>query len=226
MASLAGLFGIVALLLAAIGLYGVTAYTVAQRTNEIGIRMALGADRARVAQLVLRGAFQRVLIGLIVGVPLAVGAGRLIATQLYGVSFWDPIALGVARLARALRLIAAIVPAGRAAAISPIRALHRTSVRPARDRAAGLLLRDCRGAGPQPLDLGRFASVFATPWRRAPARPACRYPCPDPERGGESEKARPLPGSRSSASRISRSAVDVIAQTSATFSDPSTTGRG
>ena len=63
-ASLAGLFGIIALLLAAIGLYGVTAYTVAQRTNEIGIRMALGADRARVAQLVLRGAFQRVLIGL------------------------------------------------------------------------------------------------------------------------------------------------------------------
>ena len=124
-ASLAGLFGIIALLLAAIGLYGVTAYTVAQRTNEIGIRMALGADRARVAQLVLRGAFQRVLIGLIVGVPLAVGAGRLIATQLYGVSFWDPIALGVAAGALSVcAFVAAIVPAGRAAAISPIRALR------------------------------------------------------------------------------------------------------
>ena len=93
MASLAALFGIVALLLAAVGLYGVTAYSVAQRTNEIGLRMALGADRGRVLGLVLRGAFQRVLIGLVLGVPLAIGAGRLISAQLYGVSFWDPLAL-------------------------------------------------------------------------------------------------------------------------------------
>src|SRR5262249_10817506 len=81
-ASLAGLFGIVALLLAAVGLYGVTAYTVAQRTNEIGIRMALGADRGKVVDLVLRGAFKRVVAGLVLGLPLAVGAGRLIAAQL------------------------------------------------------------------------------------------------------------------------------------------------
>ena len=74
-ASLAGLFGGVALLLAAVGLYGVTAYTVAQRTNEIGIRMALGADRAKVVDLVLRGAFRRVLVGLVLGVPLAVAPG-------------------------------------------------------------------------------------------------------------------------------------------------------
>src|SRR5947209_4732307 len=74
-ASLAGLFGIVALILAAVGLYGVTAYSVAQRTNEIGIRMALGADRTKVIDLVLRGAFKRVLIGLLLGLPLAVGAG-------------------------------------------------------------------------------------------------------------------------------------------------------
>lgn len=124
-ASLAGLFGIVALLLAAVGLYGVTAYTVAQRTNEIGIRMALGANRASVVQLVLRGAFQRVLIGLLVGIPLALAAGRLIASQLYGVASWDPLALTLAALALALSsFVAAIVPAARAASISPISALR------------------------------------------------------------------------------------------------------
>src|SRR6202011_1223040 len=74
-ASLATLFGTVALLLAAVGLYGVTAYTVAQRTNEIGIRMALGADRSRVVGYVLRGALMRVGVGLALGLPLAIGAG-------------------------------------------------------------------------------------------------------------------------------------------------------
>jgi predicted permease len=124
-ASLAGLFGIVALLLAAVGLYGVTAYTVAQRTNEIGIRMALGADRGNVVELVLRGAFRRVLVGLIIGLPLAVGAGRLISAQLYGVSFWDPFALSVAAIALAIcAFFAAIIPAGRAASISPMKALR------------------------------------------------------------------------------------------------------
>jgi predicted permease len=124
-ASLAGLFGVVALLLAAVGLYGVTAYTVAQRTNEIGLRMALGADRASVIHLVLRGAFKRVIVGLILGVPLAIGAGRLIAAQLYGVTFWDPIALSLAAAALALcAFVAAVIPAARAAAISPMRALR------------------------------------------------------------------------------------------------------
>ncbi len=124
-ASLAGLFGIVALVLAAIGLYGVTAYTVAQRTNEIGIRMALGAGRGNVVGMVLQGAFRRVAFGLALGLPLAVGAGYLLSAQLYGVQFWDPLALGVGALALAgCAFVAAIIPAGRAASISPIRALR------------------------------------------------------------------------------------------------------
>jgi predicted permease len=124
-AGLAGLFGIVALVLAVIGLYGVTAYTVALRTNEIGIRMALGANRTKVMQLILQGAFLRVAIGLLLGLPLAIGAGRLIASELYGVSSWDPVALLVAASALAIAaFFAAIIPANRAASISPITALR------------------------------------------------------------------------------------------------------
>jgi len=124
-ASLAGLFGIVALLLAAVGLYGVTAYSVAQKTNEIGIRMALGADRSSVMRLILTGAFARVLLGLLLGLPLAVGAGKLISNQLYGVRWWDPPALTVATMSLILcSLVAALIPANRAASISPMNALR------------------------------------------------------------------------------------------------------
>jgi ABC-type antimicrobial peptide transport system permease subunit len=124
-ASLAGLFGLVALVLAAIGLYGVTAYSVARRTNEIGIRMALGADRGKVLGIFLRGAFRRVVAGLLFGLPLAVGAGYLLSAQLYGVSFWDPAALAVAAASLAsAAFIASIVPAARAAAIAPMKALR------------------------------------------------------------------------------------------------------
>jgi predicted permease len=124
-ASLAGLFGVVALVLAAVGLYGVTAYSVAQRTNEIGIRMALGADRTRVIDLVLRSAFARVAIGLVAGVPLAIAAGRLISTELYGVTFWDPFALSAAAIALGISAFcAAMIPALRAAGLSPIKALR------------------------------------------------------------------------------------------------------
>jgi predicted permease len=124
-AGLASLFGVVALILAAIGLYGVTAYTVAQRINEIGIRMALGADRSKVVRLVLSGAFKRVLIGLLLGLPLSAGAGRLISAQLYGVSTLDPPAMSVAVAALAIcSFIAAIIPANRAASISPMNALR------------------------------------------------------------------------------------------------------
>ena len=124
-ASLASLFGIVALVLAAIGLYGVTAYSVAQRTNEIGIRMALGAGRGTVVGLVLHGAFRRVAIGLVLGLPLAVGAGYLLSAQLYGVRFWDPLALVVGAVSLATcAFFAAIIPARRATGISPISALR------------------------------------------------------------------------------------------------------
>ena len=124
-ASLAGLFGMVALLLAAIGLYGVTAYSVARRTNEIGVRMALGADRRQVMALVLRTALGRVAFGLALGVPLAVGAGRLISAQLYGLEFWDPPALGLAAVSLgACAFLAAIIPARRAAGIPPMSALR------------------------------------------------------------------------------------------------------
>ena len=124
-ASLAGLFGLVALVLAAIGLYGVTAYSVTQRTNEIGIRMALGADRGSVVGMVLQGAFRRVVVGLALGLPLAVGAGYLLSAQLYGVQFWDPLALGVGAVALAASaFVAAIIPANRAASIAPITALR------------------------------------------------------------------------------------------------------
>jgi predicted permease len=124
-ASLAGLFGIVALVLAAIGLYGVTAYSVAQRTNEIGIRMALGAGRGTVIGMVLQGAFRRVLFGLALGLPLAVGAGYLLSAQLYGVKFWDPLALAIGAVALGTcAFLAAVIPARRAASISPIRALR------------------------------------------------------------------------------------------------------
>ena len=124
-ASLASLFGIVALLLAAVGMYGVTAYGVARRTAEIGIRMALGADRFKVILLVLRGASYRVLMGIAVGVPLAIAAGRLISAELYEVSQWDPLALGVSAGALSLcAFVAAMIPARRAASIAPTSALR------------------------------------------------------------------------------------------------------
>lgn len=124
-ATLASLFGIVALLLAGVGMYGVTAYGVVRRTAEIGIRMALGADRAKVVLMVLRGASYRVLIGIATGVPLAIGAGRLLSAELYGVTNWDPMALFLAAFAlSACTFVAAVIPARRAASISPTSALR------------------------------------------------------------------------------------------------------
>ena len=87
--------------------------------------MALGADRTKVVQLVLGGASKRVVAGLVLGLPLAIGAGRLISAQLYGISSWDPFALTVAAVALAISaFFAAMIPASRAASISPMKALR------------------------------------------------------------------------------------------------------
>ncbi len=124
-ARMTGLFGVLALILAAVGLYGVTAYTVERRTSEIGVRMALGANRTNVVRLVLRGAFLQVLIGLAIGIPLSLGCSRLIAAQLYQVKGWDPLVLGGSVLALGLcAFLASIIPAQRAASIDPVKALR------------------------------------------------------------------------------------------------------
>jgi predicted permease len=124
-AQMTGLFGILALILAAVGLYGVTAYTVERRTNEIGVRMALGANRGSVIRLVLRGAFLQVLLGLLIGIPASIGCSRLIATQLYQVRGWDPLVLGGSIIALGVcALFASIIPAQRAASIDPVNALR------------------------------------------------------------------------------------------------------
>jgi len=124
-ATLTMLFGGLALVLAAVGLYGVMAYNVEQRTSEIGLRMALGADRSRVVRMVLRGAFSQIAIGLGLGIPLAIAAGRLMNEQLYGVAPWDPQMLAIAAvLLCAAALVASWIPAARAATVDPMVALR------------------------------------------------------------------------------------------------------
>jgi predicted permease len=124
-ATLTMLFGALGLVLAAVGLYGVMAYTVEQRTREIGVRMALGADRAKVVRMVLRGAFFQIGIGLGLGIPLAIVAGWLMTSQLFGVSPWDPRMLTIATLLLcAAALLASWIPAARAASVDPMVALR------------------------------------------------------------------------------------------------------
>jgi ABC-type antimicrobial peptide transport system permease subunit len=125
LAQLTTAFGLVALLLAAIGIYGVTAYTVERRTPEVGLRMALGADRGDVLREVLKRALSQVLVGLILGVPLALGLGRLMAAHLYNVSTYNPLILGGAFGTLVIAaVLAALVPARRAASIEPVQALR------------------------------------------------------------------------------------------------------
>ncbi len=118
-------FGALALVLASIGLYGVTAYGVARRVPEISLRMALGADRGNVLRLILRGAFLQAGIGLAIGVPLSFAAGRLLQHTLYQTATFQPLVLlTVIALLVAATLIAALFPARRAAALDPMQALR------------------------------------------------------------------------------------------------------
>jgi predicted permease len=124
---LTSLFGLVALALAGIGLYGVTAYAVAQRTSEIGIRMALGANRMHVQRMVLREAFLQTGVGLAIGIPGAILAGHLMAAELFGVGAWSPLVLGTATLVLgAVALAAATAPALRASGVEPMEALRNS----------------------------------------------------------------------------------------------------
>jgi ABC-type antimicrobial peptide transport system permease subunit len=125
LARLTTIFGLVALVLAAIGLYGVTSYAVAQRTPEIGIRMALGADRFGIVQMVLRTAFMQAGIGLLIGMPAAIIAGHFMAAELYQVQPWDPAVLfGTTVILALAAFLAAVVPAQRAAGVEPMVALR------------------------------------------------------------------------------------------------------
>jgi ABC-type antimicrobial peptide transport system permease subunit len=118
-------FAALATLLAAVGLYGVLAYTVAQRTREIGLRMALGADRQNVLGLILRDGMRLVLVGVGIGMVLALAATRLMASFLFGVSPLDPLVFAVIPLGlAAATLVATYLPARRAAGTDPLTALR------------------------------------------------------------------------------------------------------
>jgi predicted permease len=124
-AQLSSFFGILSLVLASVGLYGVTAYNVGRHTTEIGVRLALGATPAQAAALIVRGAFALVAIGLVVGFPLALGVGQFLGSQLYGLNPYDPATTLLAILTLSFStLVAASVPAVRASRISPSEALR------------------------------------------------------------------------------------------------------
>lgn len=124
-ARLTSFFGILSLVLASLGLYGVTAYNAGRRVNEIGVRMALGADRGQVIALILRGAFGLILVGLLVGLPLTFVAGRFLGSQLYGMDPFNPTVTLVSVVTLGLSaLVACFIPALRASLISPLESLR------------------------------------------------------------------------------------------------------
>ncbi len=124
-ARLTSLFGLLALILASVGLYGVMSYLVVRRTSEIGIRMALGAARSSVVAMVLRGALWQILIGLAIGIPAALLAGHFMSSLLYEVRGYDPLAFLAAILLLGIcATVAGFIPAHRAASIDPMQALR------------------------------------------------------------------------------------------------------
>ncbi len=125
MATLSGFFGVLALVLASIGLYGILSYGVASRTNELGIRMALGAQTRDVLSLIFREAFLLVLVGVVVGLPFVFLTARFASTLLFGLTANDPVSLGVAALLMfVVALVAAYLPARRATKVDPLEALR------------------------------------------------------------------------------------------------------
>ena len=125
LARLTTLYGLLALVLACVGLYGVAAYTVTRRTSEIGIRMALGAPSGSILTMMLRVAMAPVMLGLLLGLPLALAGGRAIASELYGVKSYDSVVLGTAVFVLvASSIVAALIPARRAARVDPMVALR------------------------------------------------------------------------------------------------------
>src|SRR5262249_6755323 len=125
LATLSSGFGLLALLLSCLGLYGILSYAVARRMQEIGIRMALGADRRDVLWLVLRDALRLVLLGVALGIPAALAVARLISSQLFGISAADPVAISLATMALlAIAAVACYLPARRATRVDPLVALR------------------------------------------------------------------------------------------------------
>ncbi len=124
-ATLSSVFGLLALFLSCLGLYGILSYAVARRTNEIGIRMALGAERSDLLWLVLRDALRLTLIGAALGIPAALAAARLVSSQLFGIGAADPFTICLATLALlAVAVVAGYLPARRATRVDPLVALR------------------------------------------------------------------------------------------------------
>ena len=124
-AQLVSFFGALALILACIGLYGVMAHGVARRTNEIGIRMALGARGGNIAWMILRETLYLVLAGLVIGVPAALLGAKLISAQLFGLKPTDPLTLiGASLVLTIVALLAGYLPARRASRVNPLNALR------------------------------------------------------------------------------------------------------